>query len=220
MTQALVLEDVVKSFVAPDGSERRVLDVHSFTVGEGEHVALHGASGSGKSTLLHVVAGLVVPNSGRVTVCGEEISDLGEAARDRHRARYVGYVFQTYELLSAYSAHENVLLGMAFGGGPDRARAAALLERLDLGDRLDDRPSALSIGQRQRVAVARALAGRPALVLADEPTGSLDPEHAAEALATMRDVCTEEGAALLMVSHDRSALDAFDRRVDLREISS
>ncbi len=211
----LQLEDVTKAYVAPDGAARPVLDVRSFRLEAGEQVAMFGASGSGKTTFLHVVAGLVTPDAGRVVVCGGDLAGMSEAERDRHRAAHVGYVFQTFELLPAFSALENVVLGMAFGPGPDEARARHLLERLGLGDRLDDRPRALSIGQRQRVAVARALAARPSLVLADEPTGNLDPERAAEALGLLREVCDEEGASLLLVSHDRAAIESFDRKVDL-----
>lgn len=215
----LQLENVRKEYVAPDGARRPVLDVRSFRQDASEQVAMFGASGSGKTTFLHVIAGLVVPDGGRVVVCGEDVARMSEAARDRHRAEHVGYVFQTFELLPAFSALENVVLGMAFGPGPDAARARDLLDRLGLGDRLDDRPRALSVGQRQRVAMARALAARPALVLADEPTGSLDSERATEALALLREVCTEEGAALLLVSHDKAALGSFERTVDLAALT-
>jgi putative ABC transport system ATP-binding protein len=128
-------------------------------------------------------------------------------------------VFQTFNLLEAYSALENVLLAMHFGGKVDEPLARQLLERVGLADRLEHRPSQLSVGQRQRVAVARALANRPSLVLADEPTGNLDPGNAGEALALIREVCDESGAALLLVSHDDSILAGFERREDLEKIN-
>lgn len=186
---------------------------------EGEQVALRGRSGSGKTTLLNIVAGLGLPDAGRVEVLGTELTRLSEAARDRFRAEHLGYVFQTFNLLQGYTALENVVLGMAFGPGRDRAAARTLLERLGLGDRIDYRPGQLSVGQQQRVAVARALANRPKLVLADEPTGNLDPAHAGEALALMRELCREAGAGLLLVSHDEAVLGAFERQVDLGEIN-
>jgi putative ABC transport system ATP-binding protein len=207
--------DLKKAFRSPDGEENVVLEIPSFSMSLGEHTALRGTSGSGKTTFLHILAGILKPDSGRVVVAGTEMNALGEAARDRLRARALGYVFQSFNLLQGYTALENVMLGMMFGKGVDAARARALLERVDLGRRMDYRPAQLSIGQQQRVAVARALANRPALVLADEPTGNLDAYHAAEALGLIRDVCREEQAALLVVSHDPAVLGAFTRVDDL-----
>src|SRR5690606_31877740 len=132
-----------------------------------------GTSGSGKTTFLNLIAGILRADSGRVLVDGEEMTGRSESARDALRARTLGYVFQTFNLLQGYTAVENVLLGMLFGKGADRAYAEHLLERVGLADRMAYRPSQLSVGQQQRVAVARALANRPKLVLADEPTGNL-----------------------------------------------
>jgi putative ABC transport system ATP-binding protein len=144
---------------------------------------------------------------------------LSEAARDRFRARNVGYVFQTFNLLQGFTALENVELGSAFGRGRDRVFARELLVRLGLAERLSHRPAQLSVGQQQRVALARALANRPRLVLADEPTGNLDPQLASEALAITRELCREVGAALLLVSHDRDVLAQFARAVDLADVN-
>jgi putative ABC transport system ATP-binding protein len=131
----------------------------------------------------------------------------------------MGYLFQRFNLLPGLTAFENVLIGMTFGRGADRKRALELLDRVGLSNRATYRPEQLSIGQRQRVAVARALAHAPLLVLADEPTGSLDAAHAAESLRLMREVCAEEGAALLLVSHDPEVLEQFDRSFDLASIN-
>jgi putative ABC transport system ATP-binding protein len=219
MTLALEVTALKKSYRGPAGVAQPVIDVPELTLARGEQMALQGRSGSGKTTLLHLIAGILSPDSGRILVAGEEMVGAREAARDRLRGRAIGYVFQTFNLLEAYSALENVLLAMHFGGKVDESLAHQLLERVGLGDRLRHRPSQLSVGQRQRVAVARALANRPSLVLADEPTGNLDPGNAGEALALIREVCDESGAALLLVSHDDSVLAGFARREDLEKIN-
>ena len=143
----------------------------------------------------------------------------GEGARDALRARSIGYVFQTFNLLQGYTALENVMLGMMFGRGADTAFATEMLTRVGLAARLHHRPRQLSVGQQQRVAVARALANHPRLVLADEPTGNLDPRHALEALDLIRTVCREQNAALLLVSHDPSVLARFERVEDLAVVN-
>ena len=215
----LRVESLTKTYRSPDGEITPVLDVPSLELRAGEQVALRGSSGSGKTTLLHIIAGILTPDSGRVLIDGMDITALGEADRDALRAERIGYVFQTFNLLQGYSALENVLLGMMFGRGPDRSSAEALLTRVGLGARLGYLPRQLSVGQQQRVAVARALAGQPRLVLADEPTGNLDPRHGAEALTLIRDVCREQGAALLLVSHDPAVLAQFDRVDDLATLN-
>ena len=148
------------------------------------------------------------------------MTGLAEPARDRIRADKIGYIFQTFNLLQGYTVLENVVLGMSFGPrGSDRAKARSLLERVGLGHQLDHYPRQLSTGQQQRVAVARALANGPALVLADEPTGNLDRKHGREALALIRDVCRESGAALLLVSHDEEVLAQFEFKSDFAELN-
>ncbi len=212
MTAALRIEGLRKSYATPEGPLQTVVDLPAFSLEEREQVALHGRSGCGKTTLLHLIAGILSPDEGRILVAGEEITARRESERDRLRGQLVGYVFQSSNLLAAYSALENVLLAMHFGAGEDEPRARHLLERVGLADRMHYRPAQLSLGQRQRVAVARALANRPALVLADEPTGNLDPENAASALGLLRETADEMGAALLLVSHDQEILRAFERR--------
>jgi putative ABC transport system ATP-binding protein len=215
----LDITDLVKRFRTPDGDVTTIVDIARLSVAEGEQCALRGASGSGKTTLLHLIAGLLQADSGRITVAGEVMTSLAESARDRARARLLGYVFQSFNLLQGYTALENVMLGMLFGKGVDRARATQLLERVGLGHRLHYRPAQLSIGQQQRVAVARALANSPQLVLADEATGNLDQRHAGEALTLIREVCRESQAALLLVSHDPYVLSAFERVEDLAALN-
>ena len=196
-----------------------VVDVPEFSIESGRQTALCGTSGTGKTTFLNLIAGILQPDDGLIELDGRPISGISEAGRDRLRARTIGYIFQTFNLLQGYSCVENVLLGMSFGPGADRSRASELLARVGLGQRLDHLPRQLSTGQQQRVAVARALANRPKLVLADEPTGNLDPAAAAESLGLIRETCRENGAALLLVSHDREVLGQFDNVRDLAEIN-
>lgn len=215
----LDVTDLKKSFAAPDGDRTLIVDVPRFQLDAGEQVAVRGASGSGKTTFLNLIAGILQPDSGTILLDGHTITAMSESGRDRVRARSLGYVFQNFNLLQGYTAIENVMLGMLFGPGVDAKHARSLLERVGLSHRLDYRPSQLSIGQQQRVAVARALANHPKLVLADEPTGNLDQRHAGEALTLIREVCREQGAALLLVSHDPVILASFDRSEDLGELN-
>src|ERR1043166_2465380 len=178
----LEIKSLRKSFVTPDGSKQTVVNVAEFAMADGAQVALSGESGSGKTTFLHLIAGILKPDSGRLIIVGREMSALSEPDRDRLRATALGYIFQTFNLLQGYTCLENVLLGMSFGPGVNRPFAQALLERVGLKDRLKHYPRQLSTGQQQRVAVARALANRPKLVLADEPTGNLDHANARESL--------------------------------------
>ncbi len=216
----LTISNLIKDFKAPDGSTNRVVQVAGFELDERAQLALRGESGSGKTTFLNLIAGILKPDQGRIVVAGEEMSALSEPDRDRLRARAIGYIFQTFNLLQSHTALENVLLGMSFGAGEDPVKAEQLLKRVGLGDRLHYRPRQLSTGQQQRVAVARALAGQPKLVLADEPTGNLDSTRSKEALLLIREVCRENGAALLLVSHDPGVLGQFDQVQDFHALNS
>ena len=215
----LQIEQLKKNFRSPDNLSQAILDVPSFELAEQAQMALRGESGSGKTTFLHCIAGILKPDSGTIRVAGEWISSLGEAGRDRARAASLGYIFQTFNLLQGHTALENVLLGMAFGKGEDREEAANLLQRVGLGDRMHYLPRQLSTGQQQRVAVARALAGKPKLILADEPTGNLDAVRAREALELIRETCAENQAALLLVSHDPEVLRQFPLLRDFHELN-
>jgi putative ABC transport system ATP-binding protein len=216
----LVVTDLKKSFVSPDGERVDIVNVPSFTLGAGEQLALRGESGSGKTTFLNLIAGILAADSGKVAIDDQEMTALSEPKRDRLRAEKLGYIFQTFNLLQGFTVIENVVLGMSFGpGGADRDHARRTLQRVGLGHRLDHFPHQLSTGQQQRVAVARALANRPRLVLADEPTGNLDRKHSREALALIREVCAEVRSALLLVSHDEEVLQQFTLRRDFSEIN-
>ncbi|OGV73306.1 MAG: hypothetical protein A3K19_14500 [Lentisphaerae bacterium RIFOXYB12_FULL_65_16] len=210
----VTLRDLVVEY-RNGGEALRVLDVPTWELAEGEQVAISGPSGSGKSTLLNVIAGLLVPTRGTAVVCGQDLIGLGEAERDRFRAAHIAYIFQTFNLLQGYTVLENVLLGAVFSPErPDRARAIALLERVGLRQRLTHTPARLSIGEQQRVAIARALVKKPGLILADEPTGSLDPRHAGEVVRLLREACRENGCALALVSHEAGVVSAFEKKVD------
>ncbi len=216
----LSVHQLTKSFVSPEGGFVQIVNVPTFALAAGEHLALRGESGSGKTTFLNLVSGILAADGGSVTIDGVEMTALSESRRDRLRAEKLGYIFQTFNLLQGYTVLENVVLGMSFGPrGADRAHAREVLERVGLGHRLNHFPHQLSTGQQQRVAVARALANRPKLVLADEPTGNLDRKHARESLALIREVCREQGAALLFVSHDEEALAQFETRRDFAAVN-
>jgi putative ABC transport system ATP-binding protein len=206
----LAISALQKSFRTPEGERKLIVDVPSFSVAPGQQLALRGESGSGKTTFLHLIAGILAADSGSILLGERDMAALGESARDRLRAESLGYIFQTFNLLQGYSCLENVMLGMAFGAGIDRDRATAMLVRVGLGHRLNHYPRQLSTGQQQRVAVARALANHPKLVLADEPTGNLDHKNARESLALIRETCRENGATLLLVSHDPGVLATFE----------
>jgi putative ABC transport system ATP-binding protein len=215
---SIELVDVEKVFRGSDVALR----FPRIAAASGEELCIVGASGSGKTTLLHLIAGLLLPDRGRVLVDGTEISSLTETARDRFRARSVGYVFQVFHLLPAYTVLENVLLPLHFAGVPSRearARAEELLARLGLGSHLMRRPVTLSVGEQQRIAIARAVACRPRVLLADEPTASLDTARADETLTLLREVAKESAAILVVVTHDERVRASF-QRVERLEVAS
>ena len=220
---AVVLRGVKKSFPLGDGLRLEVLDVEHLTLPAGTCTVLRGRSGSGKTTLLNLIAGVSLPTAGTIRVGDTDVFALPEARRDRFRAERVGYVFQTFNLLSALSALENVMLAMMFAGAvprrQHRQRAADLLAQLGLAARLRHRPQHLSRGEQQRVAIARALANSPPLVLADEPSASLDARTGRAVLAALLAVCRQEGRTLLLVSHDDAALGGADRVCDMVELN-
>jgi len=220
---AVVLRSVKKSFPLGDGKTLEVLDIEGLSLPAGSCTVLRGRSGSGKTTLLNLIAGVSVPTAGTIHVDGMEISALPEARRDRFRAERLGYVFQTFNLLSALSALENVMLSMMFADAvpkrEQRQHAADLLAGLGLAARLSHKPQQLSRGEQQRVAIARALANNPPVILADEPCASLDATTARAVLAAFLAVCRKAEKTLLMVSHDDSVIGEADRVLDITEIN-
>lgn len=204
---------MTKTYLEHDG-EVRALDDVSFSVKRGEFVVVRGPSGSGKSTLLLIVGGLVRPTRGKVMVDGSDLCALTGRQRARFRAEKVGFVFQMYHLVPYLNVLENVVLATIPGPRKgQRARAPELLERLRLSDRLRHRPADLSAGERQRVAIARALLNRPSVILADEPTGNLDPDNAEHVLGYLAEF-HRAGGTILLVTHERSA-DRYAQRIML-----
>lgn len=216
----LILEDVKKTFIEPNGHMLPVLDIPRFALDRAEQMVLLGRSGCGKTTLLHCIAGISSVDSGSIVLDGVNLARLSEPARDRFRAARMGYVFQTFNLLPAFNALENVLLGMTFARGKrDTARAHHLLDRVGLSHRSTHTPRTMSVGEQQRVAVARALANRPILLLADEPTANIDPANQQRIVDLIRDTCREERIALLMVTHSMEVASQFERVERLEAIN-
>ncbi len=198
------------------------LAVPSLTVPEGTHVALIGPSGSGKSTLINLMAGILVPDEGTVSVGGQPVSDLSESVRRAFRLSRIGMIFQSLALLPYLTVRDNVLLPVRLGGqaADDEtvARYRELLAAVGLTGQGRRYPGQLSQGEQQRVAICRALINRPQVVLADEPTGNLDHDNAAGVLDLMLAQVRASGATLLMATHDRSLYDAFDKVVDITDL--
>jgi len=201
--------------VADSSGVLDILSKVSFTVGRGEAVAITGSSGSGKSTLLGLMAGLDVPSSGSVSLLGHALFSLDEEARAQLRARYVGFVFQAFHLLPNLTALENVMLPLELRGEPAQAAARAMLERVGLQERLHHYPRTLSGGEQQRVSLARAFVQKPALLFADEPTGSLDQHNGRLVTELMFELHREQGSALVLVTHDPLLAARCDRELRL-----
>jgi putative ABC transport system ATP-binding protein len=215
----LELRDVVKHYSS--GIETvKAVDGVSMSVGPGEFVALYGPSGSGKTTLLLLAAALLSPESGSVSFDGRVLSELSEREAALYRRRDVGFVLQSFHLMPHTSALDNATIKLTGDGctlREGRRRALPWLERVGLGARVAHTPEQLSMGERQRIAIARALANDPRLLLADEPTGNLDSKRGAEILELMRDICHERGIPGLVVTHDRDAVAIVDRVHTLRD---
>jgi putative ABC transport system ATP-binding protein len=204
------------------------LDIARFELAAGERVFLHGASGSGKSTLLGLLGGVALPQQGRIELLGTDITRLGSRARDRFRADHIGFLFQQFNLLPWLPALDNVLLPCTFSarrreraGADPRAEAERLLRHLDLDSASWRKPAGeLSVGQQQRVAAARALIGRPEILIADEPTSALDAERQQAFIDLLLQESAAVGAALVFVSHDQRLAGHFDRSIALHDIST
>ena len=197
--------------------QRRVLNLEQLEVEAGGQYLITGPSGCGKTTLLHVVAGLLKPSAGRVVVSNQDLTAMNESQRDRFRGQHIGIVFQRLHLLQALTVKQNLLLAQYLGRRPQLVdEVEALLDSLGLAGRMDDQPSNLSLGEAQRVAIARALVNKPSLILADEPTSSLDDENAEAVIALLKRQAEKAGAALLVVTHDARMRPHFSHELQLK----
>ena len=218
MTALIEANNLVKLYQMGDETVH-ALDGVSFSVPRGDYCAIVGPSGSGKSTMMNILGGLDTPTSGRIVIDGSDIAKLSDEELAGFRNKTIGFIFQSFNLLPRLTAIENVELPMIYGGvlpKERRERASELLHRVGLGERMSHRPTQLSGGQQQRVAIARALAGRPALVLADEPTGALDTNTGKEILALFSQL-NSEGATIVIVTHDHDVAAATKRTIEMRD---
>ncbi|MDO9131595.1 MAG: ABC transporter ATP-binding protein [Hydrogenophaga sp.] len=211
----IAVQHVFKSVTDSTGSLTILRDI-DFTLNKGETAAIVGASGSGKSTLLSIVAGLDTPSSGTVHIDGVDLFVMDEDQRAALRSQKVGFVFQSFQLLGNLTALENVMLPLELAGRRDaRATATHMLQRVGLGERLSSYPKVLSGGEQQRVALARAFVVQPAVLLADEPTGSLDFATGGKIMELMFDLNREQGTTLVLVTHDRAIAQRCERRITI-----
>ena len=217
---AIEANALTKTYVGGDGATITVLDKIDLTVERGEMVAIIGASGAGKSTLLHLLGALDRPTSGTIRIAGQDLSTLDDDAVSALRNRTVGFVFQFHHLLREFTAIENVMMPLRIAGMDDdraRSRATSLLERVGLGGRMSHRPSAMSGGEQQRTAVARALAADPAVLLADEPSGNLDHTNSELLHDLFSALARELDVAMVVVTHNRSLAARADRILQLED---
>lgn len=218
MTALIEAKDLEKLYRMGDETVH-ALDGVSFSIPRGDYAAIVGPSGSGKSTLMNIIGGLDTPTRGRIVIAGNDIGEMSDDDLAVFRNQTIGFVFQSFNLLPRLTALENVELPMIYGGIEPKERtrrASELLERVGLGQRMGHRPTQLSGGQQQRVAIARALAGKPALILADEPTGALDTNTGIEILGLFNQL-NAEGATIVLVTHDHDVARATKRTIEMRD---
>ncbi|OCT17177.1 ABC transporter ATP-binding protein [Paenibacillus pectinilyticus] len=214
------LQGIAKSFRL-HGQTLPILQVAEWQILKGECLALMGPSGCGKSTLLHLLSGIITADQGEVWVDGQPVHLFNESKRDRFRADYIGYIFQDFHLISSLTVKQNVelILPRTWTKKERAEKLGYWLERVGLADRGNHLPSQLSRGQQQRAAIVRALITKPPLLLADEPTGSLDWETASEMMSLLLEICKDEQLTLLTVTHDRHIADMFPRRVHMQDLN-
>lgn len=201
------------TFQYPDGPSFSFPEV---SIDKGQQLLILGSSGTGKTTFLHLLAGLRTAQGGRIELAGADMAAMGESARDQHRGQHVGIIYQTAHFIDALTVHDNLMMPQFLTGQPvDRSRAKELLERLNIGGKLNARPRALSTGEQQRVAIARALMHKPEVVFADEPTSALDDANAREVMDLLEEQVQESGAALIVVTHDQRLKDRISNTVVL-----
>lgn len=209
----------LRNFSYSYDSSRLLIKIGEFHLEKGQQMAIRGASGSGKSTFLNLCAGILPCNSGEIVVAGESIRELSESQRDLFRANHIGFIHQQFHLLSNYTALENLLIPMALGGSYDIKSAKSLLANLGIDQHADRKPSHMSIGERQRLATARALVNHPDIILADEPTASLDENNSNNSIDLIKRLCFEKEIALLLVTHSTDIWQSFENKVEWTHIN-
>lgn len=215
----LSVKNLKKNFRDADGKTVEVLFVKELSIEQGSQIAITGESGCGKSTLLNVISGILKADEGSVSFDGNDITKLSESKRDIFRAKNIGYVFQTFNLLQGFTALENVMLAMMFSGKTSKDKATGILESMGLKGKLNKLPKHLSAGEQQRVAIARAVVNSPKIILADEPTSNLDSKNSTIVIDLLKNTCREKNISLLIVSHEKDVIESFELKRSFSEIN-
>lgn len=215
----LKINNLKKSFINSQKEKFGIINIPEFSADDNEQISVSGESGSGKSTFLNLISGILRPDEGEILIGDTDITKLSESRRDLFRSRNTGYIFQTFNLLQAFTALENVMLGMMFTGKTVKSTAAAALDKVGLSDRMNSRPAELSVGEQQRVAIARAIVNSPRLLLADEPTANLDKKNSVTVIDLIKALCRENKILLLLVSHEKEVVEQFPIQRSFSEIN-
>lgn len=215
----LKIKNLKKYFTNSAGEKLNIINIPEFTVEDKEITAVSGESGSGKSTFLNLISGILNPGSGEIYINGTDITKLSESKKDYFRAKNIGYIFQSFNLLQGFNALENVMLGMMFSGKADKKKSETVLAKVGLHSRMKNKPQELSVGEQQRVAVARAMVNSPLLILADEPTANLDSKNTEIIIDLIKNICSESGTALITVSHEEYVVSQFSNKIFFSEIN-
>lgn len=215
----LKINNLKKSFINSHKEKFGIINIPEFSADDNEQISVSGESGSGKSTFLNLISGILRPDEGEILIGDTDITKLSESRRDLFRSRNTGYIFQTFNLLQAFTALENVMLGMMFTGKTVKSTAAAALDKVGLSDRMNSRPAELSVGEQQRVAIARAIVNSPRLLLADEPTANLDKKNSVIVIDLIKALCRENKILLLLVSHEKEVVEQFPIQRSFSEIN-
>lgn len=202
----LKIKNLKKSFINSDKKKSDIINIPEFILNSDEQLAIIGESGSGKSTFLNLISGIVTADSGEINLKGIDITKLSESKRDTFRARNIGYIFQTFNLLQGFSALENVMLGMMFSGKANKNISLDALSKVGLQNKINNKPSELSVGEQQRVAIARAIVNSPGIILADEPTANLDSRNSDTVTELVKNICEQQNISMLLVSHEKEVI--------------
>lgn len=215
----LKIQNLRKSYTNSENEKFDIINIPSFELDGNEQLAMIGESGSGKSTFLNLISGIVNSDSGEIFINNTDITKLSGSGMDMFRAKNIGYIFQTFNLLQGFTALENVMLGMLFCGKADKNRSLIALDKVGLSKRINNKPSELSVGEQQRVAVARAIVNFPRIILADEPTANLDKKNSGIVIELIKELCSECRTSLILVSHETDVISSFKDKKNFSEIN-